>query len=298
MTGPGYPQGIQTLLGIAASSPDLREKVLADPLAVAAEHAVDLSESERKILAQIRTDRLAQMIDRITDNVAAAGAGLVPRPADEDIRMVTLGHMPDKPEPMPPPPTPVTGSRSDLPKKGCAALAALTALGVGGTCLMSTTVTTGISPDIPRRRHLLGTSDISRLDHVLKTAADEDRPVMAVFLHPALGAEDQDLAEAQKRCFTNDDLRKHISDSSIILIGLRDPWEDTRGKRLSDAEAREYGEREDPYEAKLVKYGIKGQLPAVVFLAPDGSVLKSLIRPKTSEALRAAVDSVPQLMTD
>ncbi len=333
---PGIPQGLQTLLGIAASSPELRERVLADPLAVAEENLVALSESERKILKEVKPERLAQMIDRITENVAGAGVGLGTQAVEGDVEMVTLGHMPDEPEPMPmppaptgirpdmpaprtedssgdpaylkamvdrPPPTPVTGSRSDLPKKGCAALATLAALGGVGACLVSSTTVTGSRPDIPISARDGAITGIAKLDAALAASRDSRTPLIAVFYHAAPPqlpvavagasaglADDITIRSSQTLCaFKSPAVISAVQTEDASVIHIDDPWIGVEGKRPSDEAAKQYETIEGPYEATLEKYGIKGNLPAVLFLAPDGTALQALICPTDEEKLVQAI---------
>jgi hypothetical protein len=51
------------------------------------------------------------------------------------------------------------------------------------------------------------------------------------------------------------------------------------------------------YEAALKKCGLEEKsLPAVVFLAPDGSALSKLVQPQEESALIAAIRAVPPLL--
>jgi len=343
LTTPGYPQGIQTLLGIAALSPEMREKVLADPLSVAAECRVELTDTERRILGQVKPDNLAHMIDRITDNVAAAGAGVSPRENGEDIRMVSLGHMPDEPEtqPMPPAPTgirpdlprddmlitgitpdmprprndrkkppylksmvdrprsdtPVTGSRSDLPRKGCAALAALAALGAAGTCAVPSMLSSsrGSRPDIPYSKSLKPFTGIASLDRALATSRANHEPVIAVFLHAAPRGES--ILASQDICtFRSPAVVAAVQAGNVAVIHIDDPWVAVKTKALTDAESAKYEALETPYEKTLDGYGIGGKLPAAVVVAPDGTALKTIIRPTSEKELVKAIREAPELL--
>jgi hypothetical protein len=57
--------GIEKLVALANLSPDWRKKVQADPLAAADEAELELSESERAIIASVPRATLEQMLDSI-----------------------------------------------------------------------------------------------------------------------------------------------------------------------------------------------------------------------------------------
>ena len=59
------PVGLEKLLFLAAGDPALRERLLADPLAAAADKSVDLRPSERAMLEVTPRASLAAMVDRI-----------------------------------------------------------------------------------------------------------------------------------------------------------------------------------------------------------------------------------------
>ncbi|MHC4914669.1 MAG: hypothetical protein ACYTGB_04175, partial [Planctomycetota bacterium] len=61
-------------------------------------------------------------------------------------------------------------------------------------------------------------------------------------------------------------------------------------------QAQEYNRQLKVYEDALKKYGIADSLPAVVFLAPDGSALKKLPRPQQEPKLIEAIRAVPPLL--
>ncbi len=316
--------GIEKLVALASLSPDWRKKVLADPLAASSEADLELSENERAIIASVPRATLEQMIDRITENVASAGVEFGARPGDDDIEMVSLGHMPDEPPPIPMPraptsirpdmpsprtedssgdpvclkamsmgtrpDTPVTGMRSDLPKKGCTALAALAALGAAGTCALSSlSVSRGNRPDIPYSNRHRALTGIDKLNQALAASGHSKTPVIAVFYHPAppqFPAKESDIIKSQDLCtFRSPGLVAAVQTVQLTVVHIDDPWVGVKGKKLSDADAENYEALEDPYEATLEKYGIKGKLPAVVFLAPDGTALQTLIRPTDEQKL-------------
>jgi hypothetical protein len=125
------PQGVERVVALATLSPSWRAKVLADPLAAAAEAGIELGESEREILHSVSTKMLVGMIDSFGKSVprpaglgrlaaGAAAALLVSSLAGcGDRTPETNGIRPDQPPPNPrkedPPPPPTTGIRPDTP---------------------------------------------------------------------------------------------------------------------------------------------------------------------------------------
>jgi hypothetical protein len=122
------PQGVEKVVALATLSPDWRAKVLADPLAAAAEAGIELGSSEREILRSIQPRALAAMADsfgrtarrpaglgKLAAGAATAllvgsmfGCGDAPPPVTEGIRpdLPPTKDAPKSPAPTPPEPAP------------------------------------------------------------------------------------------------------------------------------------------------------------------------------------------------
>ena len=127
------PQGIDKLVALASLGAEWRAKVLAGPLKAAKEAELELSDSERAIVASVPREALAGMIDSFGASVPrpsglgklAAGAAAAALLAatlsgcgDDDLN--SPGTRPDRPPPNPrevdPAPPATDGIRPDVPE--------------------------------------------------------------------------------------------------------------------------------------------------------------------------------------
>jgi hypothetical protein len=213
------------------------------------------------------------------------------------------------------PPTPVTGSRSDIPKKIVAGAATLAALGAAGTCIVSSSlsVSRGVRPDVPppkvqnlRPPKVTGLSDVdTALAGATMSGRDSVtyRAVMVALPHPnppaqvrliaGITREDMEAStiNSAQRVVTEEAplLTTTILEAGLSPVRVEDPWAAVKNRNITDEEQKQYEALESPYEALLEKHGLKGKLPAVLFLAPDGSELGKAVRPTTKKELLEAV---------
>jgi hypothetical protein len=125
------PQGVEKVVALATLSPEWRKRVLADPLAAAAEAGIELAPSECEILRAVEPRALAAMVDSFGKSLPrpaglgklAAGAAVVALLSSTLIGCdgcgFTRGTRPDQPPPNPnreePPPPATKGIRPDIP---------------------------------------------------------------------------------------------------------------------------------------------------------------------------------------
>jgi hypothetical protein len=135
----------------------------------------------------------------------------------------------------------------------------------------------------------------SLLDTLI-VARDAKRAVMAVFLlpdaekgAPAPGAKppaDPEAAkamESQKLILSEPpEFRLAAKEANLLAVKVRKPSATDKNKT-------------DLYRALLKRYAVEGKLPALVFLAPDGSALGKLCQPADKAAMAEAVKAVPAL---
>jgi hypothetical protein len=158
------------------------------------------------------------------------------------------------------------------------------------------------------------------LSAAIAQAAKTRRAVMAVFPHPALTHANQDVRpsrgsrpdippgltgaqKSQKVVLTNSrGFRVAVRNSAMIAVRVSRPkmlpfmYTRRRWTAEETKQAQEYNRQLKAYEDALKKYGIADSLPAVVFLAPDGSALKKLVAPHEEPKLIQAIRAVPPLL--
>ncbi len=289
------PQGMERLLTLAGISAEWREKVLADPLSAAAEAEIELSESERAILKAVPRAALEGMAGSfarkhgfaaIAKSVAgaAAAAALVVTTACGGAPPACGGIRADDP---PPPP----------PNEGTPAPA-------------------GIRPDVPEEAPAV--LWMNSLDAALAQAKKDNRAVMAVFLHPKprVNYHNPDgtrgirpdpanptLEEKSQRAVLSDskEFRAAVGNADLVSVRLSKPPVMPRPRPLGPDQAAHsaqafaaYEKEVAAYEAALKKYGLEEEkLPAVVWLAPDGSELARLVQPDEESILVKTIGEVP-----
>jgi hypothetical protein len=125
------PQGVEKVLALATLSPAWRAKVLAGPLAAAAEAGIELGAAEREILRSVSARMLAGMIDSFGKSVPRP-AGLTKLAAGAAAAALLLTNLsgcgdkpppcrpgipPDMPRPKPPAPAPADEQPQKPPPK-------------------------------------------------------------------------------------------------------------------------------------------------------------------------------------
>ncbi len=296
------PRGLERLLTLAGLSAEWREKVLLDPVGAAGEAEVELSASERAIIAAIPAAALAGMIDGFARSQglgASAGKLAAGAAAAAAVALLVTGSAAYGGES----PSAKGGARADVPpikpdKVGMPA-------------------PTGSRPDVPGEApKVLWMTD---LDAALAQAKKTKRAVMAVFLPvpkpvrprpvgitrgikhdvPKLTVEER----SRKVVLTDSkEFRKAVRNASVLgvrVAGPQSPFNMAVARKLTPKEEEQvkaYHKRRAAYEKALKKYGIGKKLPAVVFLAPDGSALSKSVQPATEKKLVAAIKAVPPLL--
>lgn len=282
------PQGLERLLTLAGISAEWRGKVLADPLGAAAEARIELSESERAILKATPRAALAAMADSFAKKhgglaigklaAAAAAAALLLTGATAcgtDPRTAG-GARPDEP----PPP----------PKEGLPA-------------------PTGIRPDVPEEAPAV--LWMSSLEDALAQAKKDNRAVMAVFpappesLPPAYPNRGISLVEQSQNVCQSDskEFRLAVRKANLLAVRVSKPVAppeimEQRKPTVEEMEAvKKFEAARSAYEAALKKYGLEEKkLPAVVWLAPDGSELSKVVQPDDEKVFIKLIGDVPPLL--
>jgi hypothetical protein len=286
------PQGMERLLTLAGISTEWREKLLVDPLGTAAAARIELSESERAILRATPPAALAQMAEsfarrngRFSLGKAAAGVAAAALLATG---LAACGEMPG----------PTTGSRPDVP---------------GPTpepVREGAPVPQGIRPDVPEEAPPV--LWINSLEAALAQAAQAGRALMVVIppgpktekpSEPppptrgiAIDEPELSPAEIGRRVILTDsrDFRIAVRNANLVAARhLRPVANPVDHYKEKEAFARAVA----AYDAALKKFGLgEADLPAVVFLAPDGSTLSKLVQPQDEAALLDAIKAVPPLL--
>ena len=88
---------LEKLLSLVRRGPEWRAKVLADPLAAAGEAGLDLSESERAVIASVPRATLERMIDIFEKREAPEPDEVAAWPEPEPEMAYSLGISPDIP---------------------------------------------------------------------------------------------------------------------------------------------------------------------------------------------------------
>ncbi|MFC1679837.1 hypothetical protein ACFL2T_06470 [Elusimicrobiota bacterium] len=89
--------GIEALVAKAAADPDLRVKVIADPVGASKEAGVSLSDTEREILRAVARRTLTNMVETFEKTGIFVFASAEQPP--DDVMAVSLGIEPDEPSP-------------------------------------------------------------------------------------------------------------------------------------------------------------------------------------------------------
>jgi hypothetical protein len=268
-------QSIEKLVTLATLSPAWREKILADPLAAAAEAKLELSDSERAIIVGIPRATLEKTID----GMKASGARAFP-----------VGKL-------------VAGTAA-----AAAALLATTSCTLGHSAVVYERPV-GAQPT-PLAE---GASELERTLARARASGNDTvayRAVMAVFPHPdppqqspspirvGISIRDQSAWRANRGNAVleseSDAIRDALRDAGLLRARVIRPGKPLEGLPLEDRRAAE--KRLANYENVVKKYDVGKTLPAVVFLAPDGSVLKQVICPTTERELLREIESIPPLL--
>jgi hypothetical protein len=274
-------QGIEKLVTLAALSPEWREKVLEDPLAAAAEAKLELSDSERAVIAGIPRETLEKTID----GMRAAGSRALP-----------VGR--------------IVAGTATAAAAAAAALLATTSCTLGHRAAVYERPIGPQPPALPE-----GASELERTLARARLTGDDAvayRAVMAVFPHPDPPPPQQGgvvvgISPRHQQAWSINSCNALITSESLtIKNALRDagllrarvirpeqlpedvPLEDQRAAR----------QKLEEYQKVLRRYEVDRTLPAVVFLAPDGSELKKVICPTTERELLREIKSVPPLLAE
>ena len=284
------PQGLERLLTLAGISAEWREKVLADPSAAAAEARIELAASERAILKSIPPAALAAMAASFAHRHGGASFGKLAAGAAAAALLAGsafAGEIPAAPG----------GIRADEPppqpaKEGVPA-------------------PTGIRPDVPEEAPAV--LWMVALDDALAQAGKASRAVMAVFPHPNPPTADQKkprpvviagvmaymptLEEKSQQVVLTDskEFRVAVKNADLVAVKVSKPKPidnvgDSIPKQMLEQSLKSY-------DALLKKYNLEEKkLPAVVFLAPDGSELSKLVQPDEEKIFTGVIKDVPPLL--
>jgi hypothetical protein len=291
------PQGLERLLTLAGISTEWRSKVLADPFGAAAEAGIGLSASERAILKAVPRSALEAMagsfarkhgssaVVRYATGAVAAAALLATGIAYGGDSPATKGGVrADDPEPKRP-----VGMETEG----------------------------GVRPDVPEdAKPVLW---MTALDDGLAQARKGNRAVMAVFLFSAKASKDNEQylvpmagvmavresqeEKSQKICLSDDkEMRAAVKNADLIAVKLArpvKPREMTKDDSVEDiarleAERKAYEKANKSYLEAFEKYGLdEKKLPAVVFLAPDGTEFAKLVQPDQEAKLLEGIKATP-----
>jgi hypothetical protein len=287
------PQGLERLLTLAGISAEWRGRVLADPFGAAAEAKIELSESEGAILKSIPKPALEAMAGSFARRhggvsfgklaAGAAAAALLAGTAYAAAPGAGGGIRADEP---PPPP-----AKEGLPAP------------------------TGIRPDVPEEAPAV--LWMTALDDALTQAKKSNRAVMAIFLSAgAARAEEMPIEVAgarayvasqaeksQKICLSESkDYRAAVKNADLVAVKLAKPakprefTKDDTAEQIAqlEAEHKAYEKASKVYEEAFKKYALDAKkLPAVVWLAPDGSELSKVVQPDDEAVFVKLIKEVP-----
>ena len=298
------PQGLERLLTLAGISAEWRSRVLADALNAAAEAKIELSESERAILKSIPRSALEAMVASFGRRHGGASYGKLAAGAAAAALLAGsafAGEIPAAPG----------GIRADEPppqpaKEGVPA-------------------PTGIRPDVPEEAPAV--LWLTVLDDALVQARKSNRAVMAVFLSPKAGGswDESGLlrspdgvpvaiagnmayrvseeAKSQRICLAGSkDCRAAVKNADLVAVKLaklvkpRDFTRDDTPEQIAklEAEHKAYEKASKTYEEAFKKYALDAKkLPAVVWLAPDGSELSKVVQPDDEAVFVKLIKEVP-----
>jgi hypothetical protein len=294
------PQGLERLLTLAGISAEWRGKVLADPLGAAGEARIGLSKSERAILRATPRSALSAMADSFarkhggspviryaTGAVAAAALLATGIAYAADSPSAKGGARADEPEPKRP---------AGMETEG------------------------GIRPDIPEEAPPV--LWMTELEDALAQANKDKRAVMAVFLSPSvvqveqedmpvavIGARAYRVTEEQKSqriCLSDSkEFRTAVKKANLAAVKIAKPAKpptlgmNATAEEIGRAEAAQkvYERAAKAYEAAIQKYGLdEKKLPAVVWLAPDGSELSKAVQPDDEKIFVKLIGDAPPLL--
>jgi hypothetical protein len=288
------PRGMEKLVALAGLSEEWSRKVLADPLAAAAEGKIELSDSERAIVGSIPREAFARMIEGFSRSGAVGSspiAKVAAGTAAAALLVTGISYAGESPGAK-------GGARADVPQPNPR---------------VGMPAPTGSRPDVPNEApKVLWMTD---LEAAVAQAKKAKRAVMAVFLHPnpptprPIAGLSRKVAEETAIVFSQDLLkreaksfRKAVKNSNVLAVRVIKPSAPgfmAAARELTPKEKKQirtYHRKLAAYNAALKKYAIAEKLPAVVFIAPDGSQLSKLERPAAEKKLTAAVEAVPPLL--
>jgi hypothetical protein len=285
MTDAGrVPRGIERLLTLAAMNAGWRAKVLADPLAAAGEAKIDLSDGEKAVLQATPRAALEEMVrsfekKRGGSTAAKVAVGVGVGVAATGLAVVALGSM-----------VSTAGIRTDVPPPD--------------PNKVDPVAPVPLSParpgDVPE------VHQIEALRVALAEARKSNWAVMAVFpvsLGKSLPDPNRGISveeQSQLVCQTGSpEFRLAVKDACLVAAQVPHPSGRlvSRKDEASAKEAKRVEAESAAYQAVLKRYGLdEKKLPAVVFLAPDGSELSKLVQPTEEARLIEAVGAVPPLL--
>jgi hypothetical protein len=269
------PQGIERLLILSGSSGKWKQKVLADPFGAAREAQIELSLSERSILESLPRNALAQMA-RSFEKRAASGP---------------------------------------LMRLAGAATVATAAL-LSGTRTFAEETPVKPKPDAPARDKEAAIVWAETFADALAQAKQTNRAIMLVFPHSDVDSTgDQPrrtdevpmaVAGARARIESKEQKSQRVvlsksktfaaAANSTELVAVKVSWPERPAKALGGADEEKLQQAVKDYWALLKKYDIEGKVPAVVFAAPDGSLLSKSVQPETEPLLVNEIKAVPALL--
>ncbi len=264
--GAGAPNGIERLLTLGGIHEDWRRRILADPLAAAAEAGIDLTGGERTVLASMPRPALEKMI---------ASFGGRPAPAASGLKAAGLA---------------------------AAALLATAVSAEGGP----PPVSLGIQPDIPPNRQVKEKDVVRWIDSLpaaFLAARLENRAVMTVFLASESDMDRDNPPPASRGVRPDAPRAKRARESQAFLLSDHPEYvkavKDAKLLAVKVAEPVGKGPAHDKqmaeYMALIRRYNVVRK-PVVLFLAPDGSVLGRIDQPTESKPVVEAVNRVPPLL--
>ncbi len=284
------PQGMERLLTLAGINAEWRRRVLADPLAAAAEAGIELAPSERAILKSIPAPALESMAASFARRHGGVPVGRLAGAAAAVALLAQsafAGEIPAAPG----------GIRSDEP---------------GPRRPVGMETEGGIRPDIPEEaRPVLW---MTSLEDALAQAKKDNRAVMAVFL-PAARAEapkppppptrgiaidepELSVAEKSRKVVLTDsrDFRAAVKKTNLVAVRVMRP---VANPVDHEKEKEAFDKAMAAYEAAIKRYGLEeAKLPAVVFLAPDGSELSKLVQPDDEAVFVKTIGEVLPKLAD
>jgi len=287
------PQGLERLLTLAGISAEWRGKVLADPPGAAAEARIELSASERAILKSVPRSTIEGMAASFARKHGGSSLGrLVGAAAATAAALLVTGTAYGEESP-----GAKGGARADLPPDR-----------------ISDTPLGGIRPDVPEEAGPV--LWMTALDDALAQAKKSNRAVMAVFMvakpfeehtiqavrgamayRATVGEQSQQLIFKDSK-----ELRGAVKSADLVAVKLAKPakprefTKDDTAEQIAqlEAEHKAYEKASKVYEEAFKKYALdEKKLPAVVWLAPDGSELSKVVQPDDEAVFVKLIREVP-----